>query len=231
MVCYVTHYICTVVWHTPKRWAQPPLSWTRFCIWAQQSIKGEARGAPPPQRLHRPTEYLAKCRCTGHTPREPGWGGGKATPHPRILPPLVCKCKTKSQEREEANARRSQKVKKERRQMQGIPPTHALRNRRHRMLRMLRLGPSHVISWVGPAPLHAIRRRRVAMKGSKQRCRYSLFRSMPLHRPPWSVHAPVRSLLPASKSATSEALTSTTPGTMRQRRRRAAPSPTAIGVE
>ena len=112
-------------------------------------------------------------------PREPGWGGGKATPHPRILPPLVCTCKTKSQEREEANARRSQKVRKERRQMQGIPPTHALRNRRHRMLRMLGLGPSHVISWVGPAPLHAIRRRRVAMKGSKQRCRYSLFRRCP----------------------------------------------------
>ena len=221
MLCYATHYFCTV-------------RWARFCIWAQQSIKGEARGAPPPQRLHRSTECLAKCRCTGQTPLDPGWGGGKATPHPYILPPLVCTYKTKSQERgkafpesqgrKEAHARHSTDT------CFAQQETQDAQNAGARPLSCDQLG--------GARPLACYQ----AQTGGHERLKAEVppqpFQKMPLHRPAWSVHAPVRSLLPASKLGmslltwtTSEALTSTTPSTMRQRWHRAAPSSMAIGIE
>ena len=179
VLCYATHYFCTV-------------RWARFCIWAQQSIKGEARGAPPPQRLHRSTECLAKCRCTGQTPLDPGWGGGKATPHPYILPPLVCTYKTKSQERgkafpesqgrKEAHARHSTDT------CFAQQETQDAQNAGARPLSCDQLG--------GARPLACYQ----AQTGGHERLKAEVppqpFQKM-LHRPAWSVHAPVR--LPASK--------------------------------
>ena len=54
--------------------------------------RGGARRARHPRGF---TECLAYCSCTGQTPHDPRGGGGKATPHPCILPPPLSTCKTK----------------------------------------------------------------------------------------------------------------------------------------